>query len=493
MYSVQVYNVLVEAMDWAALIFRGYCLYFFYGGFLHRRGRGESRRGFLGLWIFFVAAKQLLDRLSKPLGITDYSSGRVFFKLVLLYGALFLVTVLFYEGKKGFLSFVTVTYAAVSEIGVFFAYSASFLGTWMFALCERGYGHGWFQSVEGYVRALEIVAVLLQLLMDLVLMACMYLALSCIVKTYRRKDYLLHRTELIFLLLPGGTGLLFCMLLRAIMVTVEGQQPLFLYDRYPLLTGIVPLLLVLCLLSMVYSVKLFQDMISLYEEQKRLVILEKQVDSLEEHIRELERVYAGMRAMKHDMKNQLAVAAELVRQGKEGQELQAYLAELNHTLSGLDFPWRTGSAVVDTLLAMKLHEGQERVPGLRFEAERLLIPEKLQIQAMDLSVILGNALDNAIEACEALRARQPEAEAFIRAAAMRRGRFFLLEIENSFAGDLSYRDGEGFPGTTKADRAAHGIGLHSIRTTALKYHGGMDWEAADGVFTLTVLMKNEPA
>lgn len=119
MYSVQVYNVLVEAMDWAALIFRGYCLYFFYGGFLHRRGRGESRRGFLGLWIFFVAAKQLLDRLSKPLGITDYSSGRVFFKLVLLYGALFLVTVLFYEGKKGFLSFVTVTYAAVSEIGVF--------------------------------------------------------------------------------------------------------------------------------------------------------------------------------------------------------------------------------------------------------------------------------------------------------------------------------------------------------------------------------------
>lgn len=493
MFSVKVFGVWTEILDWATLIFRGYCLFFFYGSFLHRRGGRGGRRALVCLWIFFVAAKQLVDRAADLLGASDYSSGRSFLKLAVLYGSLFLVTFLLFEGKKGILFFVSVTYAAVSEIGVFLAYSASHLGSWGFALCEKLYEYGCFHSAEEYVNAIELVAMLLQILVNLVLMAEMYLSLSYIVKTYRNKDYLLHRTELIFLLLPAGTGLLFCMLLRVIMVTMEGPAALFLYDRYPLLLGIVPVLLVLCLLSMTYGVKLFQDMISLHEEQKRLVILEKQVGSMEEHIRELERVYAGVRTMKHDMKNQLAVVTELVRQREERQEIQTYLAGLDHTLSGLDFPWQTGSAVVDTLLAMKLHEMQERLPDLSFEAERLLIPKQLKIQAMDVSVILGNALDNAIEACEALKAAKPEAETFIRVASMQRERFFLLEIENSFGGELSYREGEELPDTTKTDRSIHGIGLHSIRTTALKYHGGIDWSAENGVFSLTVLLKNEQA
>lgn len=484
------FAIWTELFDWIFLIFRGYCLFFFYGNFLHRRGGKGSRRDFVWLWLFFVVVKRILDRLTESVGIEGYSDGRMILKLVVLYGALFLATCFFFEGKRGFLAFVTVTYVAVSEITTFFAYTVWRVGEWGIAFCENLYEQGRFGSIEEYIAALLWIEAALQLFTSLTQMAFMFFLLSYIVKTYRSKNYPLHRTELFFLLLPNVTGILFCILLRVILVSVEEQMPLFLYDRYPVLTGIVPMLLLLCMFSMTYSIKLFQNMISLHEEQRRLVLLEKQVDSMEEYIGETERVYSGVRAMKHDMRNQLTVLSELARRGEE-EALQAYLGEMNQTLNGLDFPWRTGSAVVDTLLAIKYHEAQERIPGLRFETEELVIPSQLRIRAMDLSVILGNGLDNAIEACEALRAVRRSAEPFIRMAAMWKDRFFLLEITNSFEGKLLCGEGEELPRTTKADDVLHGIGLRSIQTTAEKYHGGVDWSAENGVFTLTVLLKNE--
>ena len=48
-----------------------------------------------------------------------------------------------------------------------------------------------------------------------------------------------------------------------------------------------------------------------------------------------------------------------------------------------------------------------------------------------------------------------------------------------------------FPETSKGDGQLHGIGLRSIETVARKYHGGVDWSAEGGVFTLTVLLKSK--
>ena len=207
---------------------------------------------------------------------------------------------------------------------------------------------------------------------------------------------------------------------------------------------------------------------------------------MEEHLRETERIYAGVRAMKHDMRNQLAVVTELAGQSGAKEELQTYLAQLNQTLDELDFPCRTGSAALDTLVAIKYHEMREKVPGISFQAEDLLIPEGLKVSPMDLSLILGNGLDNAIEACARLAATEGP---WIRVRTMMRASFFLLEIANSFDGNLNYPPGQEFPETSKQDTGLHGIGLTSIRETARKYCGGVDWQGEDKVFTLTVMLK----
>ena len=281
-----------------------------------------------------------------------------------------------------------------------------------------------------------------------------------------------------------------CMLLRIIMITLEDGVPKMLYDRYPILIIVIPAILLLSLLSILYGVKLFQDMVCWNREKSGRIVLENQISNLQEHMEEMERIYSGIRGMKHDMKNTLAVIQRLSA-GEGSGELQEYLSELNRGLEKLEVRFRTGNTVVDTLLNMKYHEAVRGMPDLRMDADKLLLPRGVQIHSYDIGIILGNAVDNAIEACRKLKAKEPGADAFIRISSLQKGNLLILKVENSFDGRLVLKAKEEFPVTDKADRENHGIGLINIRSTAEKYQGTMDFKVNGRVFILSVMMKNE--
>ena len=222
-------------------------------------------------------------------------------------------------------------------------------------------------------------------------------------------------------------------------------------------------------------------------------ILEKQIGSMQEHMEEMEHIYSGIRSMKHDMKNTLSVIMQLATGNEETEnaELQAYLSELNRTMDRLEFQFRTGNTVVDTLLNMKYHEAARMIPDMQMDADRLLFPDNLLIQSYDIGIILGNALDNAIEACRKLKGKEPDAETFIRLSSFRKGKMIFIEIANSFDGNVIRKRQAEFPVTDKADKEAHGIGLSNIKNAAGKYHGAVDWSVNNKVFTLSVMMQNE--
>ena len=100
-------------------------------------------------------------------------------------------------------------------------------------------------------------------------------------------------------------------------------------------------------------------------------------------------------------------------------------------------------------------------------------------------------VDNAIEACRKLKAKEPGADAFIRISSLQKGNLLILKVENSFDGRLARGRQEELPVTDKADRKSHGIGLANIKSTAEKYQGTMDFRVKDRVFILSVMMKNE--
>lgn len=218
-----------------------------------------------------------------------------------------------------------------------------------------------------------------------------YISLRGIVRDFKEKDYEIHRTELFFLLIPAAVGLLICVLLRIIMVTLEGDVPEMLYDRYPILILVLPAILLLSLLSILYGVKLFQDMVYRNKTKSERVILKNQVRTMQEHMEEMERIYSEIRGMKHDMKNTVAVIGELAKGEKVSREdsafleeggLQEYLVDLNQSFDRLELRFRT-----------------------------------------------GNAVDNAVRACRELKEKEPEAEVFIRFVSLQKGNLLVLKVE----------------------------------------------------------------
>lgn len=462
-------------------IVQGYCLQYFYGSFLEGRGRGRAGNRFC-VAAFYVALKLCL-RLCLP---SEYGDKKTIETHVITFLGLAAAALFFYKAVRVVTGFLVITFMAVCEIGVF---CACIVGEIYSPVMEFGnwcIGKGYLRSVSLFENLQTVTYLVTQMLLCAVAAALPIVVFRKIVRNFREKDLCIGRTELFFLLAPGVVSLLICILLQTYLYIENGK----IYMASPLLLFIIPAILLLCLLFILSDVRLFQDMIDRNREKSSRIILEKQVGSMQEHIAEMDRMYSDIRGMKHDMKNSLTVIMQLADSGSN-EELRDYLSGLSQTFDRLEFQFKTGNAVVDTLLNTKYHEIMRTLPDLQFHADQLLFPEKLMIQSYDIGIMLGNALDNALEACKKLKAEEPEAETFIRLSSYAKGKMFFLEMENSFDGKVVRKRDAEFPVTTKADKKVHGIGLINIKNTAERYHGAVDWSIQHKVFTLSVMLKNE--
>ena len=470
----------------ALTVFQGYCLQYFLGSFLE--SRLKSRWNGPSVIVLYVLLRMAVMWVSPP-GYEDYkvAVGTLALSLCILS----FLALCFYKAFRPIAVFLIVSFQAVSDIS---RYAVSILldemGGWVLDILNWLAGKGALQSEKAFGIAVEVSVAGTQMLQYAAIALLLYFSLRSIVRNFHEKSYRINRMELLFILIPAAVGLMICMLLRIIMLTVEDSVPEMLYYRYPVLIAVLPTILLLSLLSILYSVKLFQDMICWNREKSGRIVLEKQISSLQEHMEEMERIYSGIRGMKHDMKNTLSVIQRLSA-GEGNGELEEYLSELNRGLEKLEVRFKTGNTVVDTLLNMKYHEAVRDVPDLKMDADKLMLPQGLEIHSYDIGVILGNAVDNAMEACRKLKAKEPEADAFIRLCSLQKGNLLILKVENSFDGRLVRRRQEEFPITDKADKSSHGIGLANIKSTAEKYQGTMDFKVNGRVFILSVMMKNE--
>ncbi len=470
----------------ALTVFQGYCLQYFLGNFLE--SRLKSRWNGPSVIALYVLLRMAMMWVSPP-GYEDYkvAVGTLALSLCILS----FLALCFYKAFRPVTVFLVVSFQAVLDISIYAAVILlNAVDGWVLDVINWCSGKGMLASEKAFGMAIKAGIAGTQLLQYAAIALLLYFSLKKIVWDFHEKDYGINRTELLFILTPAAVGLMICMLLRIIMITVEDNVPKMLYDRYPVLIVVLPAILLLSLLSILYSVKLFQDMICWNREKSGRIVLEKQISSLQEHMEEMERIYSGIRGMKHDMKNTLSVIQRLSA-GEGNGELEEYLSELNRGLEKLEVRFKTGNTVVDTLLNMKYHEAVRDVTDLKMDADKLMLPQGLEIHSYDIGIVLGNAVDNAMEACRKLKAKEPEADAFIRLCSLQKGNLLILKVENSFDGRLVRRRQEEFPITDKADKSSHGIGLANIKSTAEKYQGTMDFKVNGRVFILSVMMKNE--
>ena len=109
--------------------------------------------------------------------------------------------------------------------------------------------------------------------------------------------------------------------------------------------------------------------------------------------------------------------------------------------------------------------------------------EKLSfIRENDIYALLGNILDNAIEASEKWK---KDEERVVSISTISKEGFIRIHEENFFDGDLIYENN--VRKTTKQNKLYHGFGVKSIKLIAQKYHGDVSISATDGKFILDIL------
>lgn len=181
----------------------------------------------------------------------------------------------------------------------------------------------------------------------------------------------------------------------------------------------------------------------------------------------------------HDLKHQIALLRSEITSGEKLQ----YLDELEKDIRSYEARNKTGNNVLDTILTARSLQCQREGIVLTCTADGSALDF---MNAMDISILFGNALDNAIESVSII----PEQEKrLIHLTVSRQKSFVRIHMENCYEGELKMVDG--MPVTKKQDTDFHGFGLKSIGTIVDKYGGSMTVRAENGWFELRVLF-NRP-
>lgn len=142
---------------------------------------------------------------------------------------------------------------------------------------------------------------------------------------------------------------------------------------------------------------------------------------------------------------------------------------------------QSGNIVIDALLNYKNHIMQQLGIEMKTHIE---VPYKFQFNDADICVILGNCLDNSIEAVNKIEDTDKKT---VKVEIIYRKNSLLLNISNPYSGILR-KDKEGNFLTTKADAENHGVGLNSVRKAAKKYNGLVDITLSNNIFIVQILL-----
>ena len=178
----------------------------------------------------------------------------------------------------------------------------------------------------------------------------------------------------------------------------------------------------------------------------------------------------------HDLKYQVAALRQEHSEKKRNESLEA----IERSVMIYDSTMSTGNEVLDTILTER---------SLTCEKEHITWTcvadgTKLgYIDPVDLYILFGNILDNAIES---VRKLEDPAQRVVSMNVYTRSNMAVIQVENYFAGDIRMEDG--LPQTTKQDAANHGYGMRSVRSIVEKYGGSVSIDTEGQIFLLSILL-----
>lgn len=217
-----------------------------------------------------------------------------------------------------------------------------------------------------------------------------------------------------------------------------------------------------------------------YEAEKELAELKsEQNELLERDYTTLNNAYAINAKLFHDFHNHIGVLHQLLSHKKLDEAMQ-YLDELQIPIREMtDTVW-TNDDTIDYLINSKA--AAAKVRGIQYQVQ-VEFPHHTNLRSADLCAILGNLLDNALEAAGQIPEKKKR---FINLTIRRINQMLIIKVENSFTTPPRIAGDE--IKTSKKENGLHGWGLKSARTAAEKYDGIVQTSYDENVFQAVVTL-----
>ncbi len=214
--------------------------------------------------------------------------------------------------------------------------------------------------------------------------------------------------------------------------------------------------------------------------ERRNLVYEQQITLCNRQAAERENAYQESCALRHDLKDYLISLKVLLESGeteKVREEIECMLEENRIYRKEVS---HCGNIIVDSLINYKYSLAQNE--GINMKCQ-VLVPETLPFEGTDLCIIMGNLLDNAIEAVRHLPTEKQEIDLAVK---ITKG-ILNFVVENPYQGIIK-ENRQGQILTGKKDGQNHGIGLSSVRRAVEKYNGELRVQYEENIFRAVVML-----
>jgi sensor histidine kinase regulating citrate/malate metabolism len=209
---------------------------------------------------------------------------------------------------------------------------------------------------------------------------------------------------------------------------------------------------------------------SIHQNQQELIwkLKEEEFYKKDFYIKSMEDILETIKSQRHDLNNYLSTLYGLIYL-KKFDDAKKYINKLNTEISNLNIIIDTNHPIVTALVSIKKNKAFDNGINMNLDIE---LPKDIDFEFVDLSIVIGNLLDNAIEACQLIPRDKERGIEFkihlkeeILKIKLKNTKLKLKQIENK---NITGRF------TTKADDENHGYGLGNIEFIVKQYNGNME-------------------
>jgi signal transduction histidine kinase len=390
----------------------------------------------------------------------------------------------------------TTSYVLNTLIYLFMLFATAFI------MCNGS----WKQKILFIFVYHGIITLLESLLISVVMLIGTYTATTILENTYI-KSFLLILTQIIGLVLiqivyyfwkrKATTKIEFRNWLGTILVSISCLAAMLflatdmMHDSHTSVSQTMVFLFLVCMEFLNYYFYRVSVELNRAETEKR--VYQNQISMYEKQYTGNRHMRQEIRSFQHDMQNHLNALSGICHNGTiiktsadRLEEIEKYLNKIAGIGTDAGYTVDSGNLILDSVIDMK--KSYAATKNISME-EVLFIPEAMDYDGMDMVVLLGNLLDNAIEACDRLDENQQRK---IVVEIQYRMENLILLVKNSYNGNRDGQCGvftdENMWHTSKTDSTEHGIGMQNMVKIVNKYNGTMEWNAENKMITIDVLL-----